>query len=83
MLWCFDVACTLAVSIVGHLYLETGQTGISVELTVVPVGFAIAAADRSLVGLTALERKDNEREKGGQESRERKKKELESLKPIY
>lgn len=36
-------ARTLAVSIVGHLDLEAGQTGIPVELTVVPVGLPVAA----------------------------------------
>lgn len=28
----------------GHLDLQAGQTSVPVELTVVPVGFAIAAA---------------------------------------
>lgn len=48
-------APTLTVPIVGHLDLQAGQTSIPVELTVVPVGFAIAATHWPLVGLTALE----------------------------
>lgn len=37
-------ARTLAVSIVGHLDLQSRQTSVPVELTVVPVGLAVAAA---------------------------------------
>lgn len=37
-------ARTLAVSIMGHLDLQSRQTGVPVELTVVPVGLAVAAA---------------------------------------
>ena len=51
-------ARTLAVSIVGHLDLEAGQTGIPVELTVVPVGLPVAATHWPLVGLTALKREE-------------------------
>lgn len=36
-------ACTLAVSIVGHLDLQASQTSIPVELTVISVGLTIAA----------------------------------------
>lgn len=37
-------ARTLAVSVVDHLDLQSRQTGVPVELAVVPVGLAIAAA---------------------------------------
>lgn len=46
----------MAVSIVGHLDLQTSQTGIPVELTVIPVGLRITATHWPLVGLTALQR---------------------------
>lgn len=49
-------AGTLAVSIMDHLDLQTSQTSISVELTVVPVGLPIAATHWPLVGLTGLDR---------------------------
>lgn len=36
-------ACTPAVSVMGRLDLQSGETSISVELAVVPVGLTIAA----------------------------------------
>lgn len=54
---------TLTVSIVGHLDLQSRQTGVPVELTVVPVGFAIAATHWPLVGFAALEERKGEKKR--------------------
>ena len=66
--------------VVVHLDLQPGQAGVAVELTVVTVRLAVAAAHRPLMGLTALraregerdvERRERERESKRERARER------------
>lgn len=45
---------TLAVSLVVCVYLGLCKTGLSVQLAVVPVGFAIAATHPALSRITSL-----------------------------
>lgn len=45
---------TSAVAVMCHLDLESGKAGVSVKLTVVSVGFPIAAAHRALMRFTLL-----------------------------
>lgn len=53
----------------GHLDLQAGQTSVPVELTVVPVSFAIAATHWPLVGLTALQQQEKNTSKWKLEGR--------------
>lgn len=61
MLWsmCAVVPCagTLAVSVMSHLDLQTSQTSIPVQLTVISVGLTVAATNGPLVGFAALVKK--------------------------